>query len=383
MRPFEIAVLGATGFTGGKVAEYLARNAPADLRWAIAGRNAPKLAQVKARLCAIDPRCERVATLEASVDDSASLARLAESTEVLITTVGPFIQYGEPVVRACVEQGTDYIDSTGEPNFVELVRARFADEAARRKLRLVSCCGFDSIPADLGVLFTVLQLPGDQSLRVRGYLQLDAAFSGGTERSAILALVPPERAPAGPPSAGAGRRVRLEPGKVSHQKRLGGWAAPVPTVDASIVLRSAASIGRYGPDFSYGHYVLHRSLLALIAAAWVFGGLALLVRFAPLRAFFLKLVKKSGEGPSEEKMAKSWFKLRFVAECGGKTLQTEVSGGDPGYGETSKMLAESALCLCRDRARLPERSGALTPAEAMGEPLLERLQRAGLKFAVV
>src|SRR4029434_6270701 len=106
-------------------------------------------------------------------------------------------------------------------------------------------------------------------------------------------------------------------------------------------------------------------------------------RFAPFRALFLRMAKKSGDGPSDERMSRSWFKLRFEAECAGQTLTTEVSGGDPGYGETSKMLAESALCLALDRARLPKRAGVLTPAEAMGEPLIARLTRAGLRFDVL
>jgi short subunit dehydrogenase-like uncharacterized protein len=121
----------------------------------------------------------------------------------------------------------------------------------------------------------------------------------------------------------------------------------------------------------------------LVLAGFFFGMLALFARFPPTRALLLRAVKKSGEGPSEERMNRSWFKLGFVAECDGLTVRTEVSGGDPGYGETSKMLAESALCLACDRGRLPPRAGMLTPAEAMGEALLDRLRRAGLRFEIV
>jgi len=164
---------------------------------------------------------------------------------------------------------------------------------------------------------------------------------------------------------------------------LGGWSAPLPTIDPSIVLRSAAAIDRYGPDFSYSHSAIHSSLPVLVLAHVVFAFLAVLARIPPVQSMLLSLVKKSGQGPSEERMARSWFQLTFVAECAGTTLRTRVSGGDPGYLETSKMLAESALCLAKDRASLPDRAGALTPAEAMGEVLIGRLERAGLVFEVL
>jgi short subunit dehydrogenase-like uncharacterized protein len=383
-REYDVIVFGATGFTGGKTAEYLALHAPPGFRWAIAGRSREKLDAVKARLSARHPACANLGTVVASVDEPASLSKMTASTRVVLTTVGPFIDYGEPLVKACVEQGTDYVDSTGEPNFVNLLLARYAEPAARANVRLVPSCGFDSIPADLGAFYTLKHLPEGAPIRMSGYMKLKASFSGGTERSAIKSLAPStdsmkpvRRVPS------AGRKVTLVTEKVKNRPELGGWSSPLPTIDGAVVIRSATTIDRYGPDFSYAHNAIHASLFILWAAAWVFGSLALFVRVGFLREFFLRIVKKSGEGPSEEQMAQSWFKLRFIAESGGKTVQTEVSGGDPGYGETSKMLAESAMCLALDRASLPARSGVLTPAEAMGDVLLDRLQRAGLRFSVV
>lgn len=383
-RTYDIVLFGATGFTGGKTAEYLARHAPPETRWAIAGRSQEALDSVKQRLVAIDARCERVATLRANVEDEASLQHMTAQTQVLLTTVGPFVDYGEPVVRACVAQGTDYVDSTGEPAFIELLLQRYAEPAIQRGIRIVPSCGFDSIPADLGAFFTVSELASDQPMRLAGYMRAEAAFSGGTERSAIKALasLPPAReievTPVRP-----GARVRILKAKVERKPELGGWVAPLPTADAAIVARSAAALERYGSDFSYAHHGVVGSLLRLILGALAFGSAALLARFAPLRALLLRLAQKSGKGPSEEQIQRSWFKFRLVAECGGRVLHTEVSGGDPGYGETSKMLAESALCLATDRASLPEASGVLTPAIAMGDLLLARLQRAGLRFRVL
>jgi short subunit dehydrogenase-like uncharacterized protein len=383
-REYDLLIFGATGFTGGKTAEYLARNAPAGMRWAIGGRSASKLAALKARLCAINPAAGAVGCVEASVDDAESLQRMAASTRVLITTVGPFIDYGEPVVRACIEQGTDYIDSTGEPNFIQLLLGRYAQLAAQRDVRLVPSCGFDAIPADLGALFTVQQLPSDQPIKLAGYMSIKAQFSGGTERSAIKSWMPPdERVPAPALPALNGRRVAALPAKVERRPELGKWSSPLPTVDGPLVLRSAASLPRYGPDFQYSHNALHPSLGVLLTASVVFGLLGVLARWKPMRELLLKLVKKSGEGPSQATMDQSWFKLRFIAECAGKILQTEVSGGDPGYAETSKMLAESGMCLAQDRDSLPRLAGVLTPAQAMGDALLARLQRAGLSFRVL
>src|SRR5262249_32679297 len=132
----------------------------------------------------------------------------------------------------------------------------------------------------------------------------------------------------------AGRRVTLSTGRVEHRKDLNGWSAPLPTIDGTIVSRSAAGLDRYGPDFSYAHHVLHKSFGVFFFASLFFGSLALIARIPPLQALFLKLVKPSGQGPSEAKMKQSWFKLQFIAECAGTVVKTEVSGGDPGYGET-------------------------------------------------
>jgi short subunit dehydrogenase-like uncharacterized protein len=321
----------------------------------------------------------------AAVEDAASLERMAAAAQVLLTTVGPFIDYGEPVVRACLAQGTDYIDSTGEPAFRALLLERYAERARTRGIRIVPSCGYDAIPADLGAFFTVRELGGAQPIRLAGYMAADAEFSGGTERSAIKAMAEiPSARGAEVQSERPAARVRIAQAKIERRPELGGWVAPLPTIDAAVVTSSAAALPEYGQDFSYAHHGVVGPLLRLIAGALMVGIIATLARFAPGRALLLRFAKPSGKGPSAERMARSWFKLAFVAETGGgRALRTEVAGGDPGYGETSKMLAESALCLALDRAALPARSGVLTPAVAMRELLLARLQRAGLRFTVI
>ncbi|MGI9183532.1 MAG: saccharopine dehydrogenase family protein [Solirubrobacteraceae bacterium] len=384
-RSYEIVVYGATGFTGGLTAEYLARHAP-EARWALAGRNRGKLEMIRARLAEIDPGLAELALLEADAGNPASLRAMAESTQVVITTVGPYIHYGEPLVAACAAAGTDYVDLTGEPEFVDRMWLAHHEQAVRSGARLVHSCGFDSIPHDLGALFTVQQLPEGVPLKVQGFVRAGGTFSGGTFHSAIaiMARLRQGRQVAGERKRRApvltGRRVRGLTEPPHREPAAGGWVVPMPTIDPLVVLNSARALPRYGPDFSYGHYVVAKHLpvaAGMIAGA---GALVTLATLPPTRKALLKL-KDPGEGPTPEQREKAWFKVRFLGEGGGQQVVTEVSGGDPGYGETSKMLAESALCLARDE--LPPSAGQVTSAAAMGDALIARLQAAGIGFARV
>src|SRR6266545_3543382 len=177
-RELDIVVLGATGFTGALTAEYLAVHAPDATRWALAGRDHGKLEALRDRL-GVD-----VQVLEADISDQASLRRLAEASRIVVSTVGPYVRYGEPVVAACAEAGTDYVDLAGEPEFVDRMYVRHHATAERTGARIVHACGFDSIPHDLGVLFTVEQLPEGVPLDVRGFVRAGGKPSGGTFHSA-------------------------------------------------------------------------------------------------------------------------------------------------------------------------------------------------------
>jgi short subunit dehydrogenase-like uncharacterized protein len=382
-RDYDIVVFGATGFTGALTAEYLARRAPAGTRWAIAGRNREKLEQVRARW---DSGLAQPPLLQADVTDAESLRAVAEATRVLITTVGPYIRYGEPLVAACAAAGTDYVDLTGEPEFVDRMWLGHHEQAVQQGARIVHSCGFDSIPYDLGALFTVEQLPEGVPISLEGFARVGGTFSGGTYQSTIEILgrlrqgaqVARERRRR--EGRADGRRVRGAPGMPHHDEFAGGWTVPFPTIDPQTVLRSARALERYGPDFSYSHYLTVKRLPTLVGLAAGAAGAIALAQLPPTRKALLKL-KSSGEGPSAEQRANSWFRVRFRARAGDQELRTQVSGGDPGYEETSKMLAESALCLAHDE--LPDRAGQLTPAVAMGGALLARLRRAGIKFEVL
>jgi short subunit dehydrogenase-like uncharacterized protein len=385
-RRYDLVLLGATGFTGGLTARYLAANAPAGLRWALAGRNRAKLESVAARLREVASEVPAPDLLEADAADRAALAEIAAATKVAITTVGPYALYGEPLVAACAAAGTDYVDLTGEPEFVDRMWSLHHTEAQRSGARIVHCCGFDSIPHDLGTYFTVKQLPEGVTLAVNGYVRSNARFSGGTYHSAINGFARGRQA-----IAAARERRRAEPrpaGREIHSAKpavrrnpeLGGWTVPLPTIDGSVIRRSAAALERYGPDFTYGHHMVARRLGSVAAIAGGVGAVALLAPLPPTRRLLLKL-KSPGEGPSEARRERSWFKVTFVGEGGGERVLTEVSGGDPGYTETSKMLAESGLCLAFDD--LPPTAGQVTTAAAMGDMLLTRLQNAGIRFRVL
>lgn len=365
-REHELVLFGATGFTGALTAQYLARVAPPDLRWALAGRNRSKLERLR------DELGTDVPILVADVGEPDSLRRVAEASKVVLTTVGPYIRYGEPLVAACADAGTHYGDLTGEPEFVDRMYLAHDARARETGARIVHCCGFDSIPSDLGVYFTVQQLPEGVPIKIEGYLRVHGKPSGGTATTMRMMMtrfpkiVATARRRSRAEEPIDGRETHRRSGVPRYERAVGAWVVPLPIIDPQIVERSARALDRYGPDFSYRHNLVLDQMGAMARQLW---------------STVRKGAPKPGEGPSPEERAESWFKLRFVGQGGGKRVVTEVSGGDPGYDETAKMLGETGLCLARDD--LPERSGQLTTAAAMGDALLSRIQRAGIRFEVL
>lgn len=398
-RPHDVVVFGASGFVGRLTAAYLAAHAPDGCRWALAGRTVGKLEALRDELAADHPAAGDVPLLTAEISDADSLRALAESTRVLVTTVGPYVLYGDAVVAACAAAGTDYLDLTGEPEFVDTTYIRHHATALATGARLIHAAGFDSVPHDLGALFTVRQLPGDAPIELSGYVRASGGPSGGTFASALTALGRPrqniaaarerkalERAALeGLEHRTGGQRVaRASAGRPHVDPVQGGWAVPLPTLDPQVVARSARGDDRYGPDFSYSHYASVPHLRTAVGGVAGLGALALLAQVPPARRA-LQSRLAPGDGPSAAKRARSWFTVHFVGTSGGRDSEhhvvTKVSGGDPGYDETAKMLAESALCLAYDE--LPTTAGQLTTVTAMGDALLTRLQAAGMVFEVL
>jgi short subunit dehydrogenase-like uncharacterized protein len=380
-RPYDIVLFGATGFVGTLTAEYLAEHAPEGLRWAIAGRGERRLEDLRERL----PGGREIGVLRADVSDAASLRALAEHARVVATTVGPYVTYGEELVAACADTGTDYVDLTGEPEFVDLTYVRHDARARETGARLVHACGFDSVPHDLGAYYTVRQLPEGVPLSVDGFVTANAAFSGGTFGSALNQFARGRQMLAAARDRGrheprlVGRRVSAPTGVPRFAPEVGAWALPLPTIDPQVVRRSARALERYGPDFRYRHYAAVRRLPVAVGGVAAVGALVAAAQLPPVRHWLSDRVKP-GEGPGPQKRDKSWFKVRFVGEGGGRRVYTEVAGGDPGYGETAKILAEGALSLAFDD--LPPTAGQVTTAVAMGDALTERLRRAGITFRV-
>lgn len=380
-RQFDLVLFGATGFTGGLTAEYLAAHVPDGARWAIAGRSQAKLEAVRERLGVPD-----LALLTADVDDVASMRAVAESARVVATTVGPYVLHGEPLVAACAAAGTDYLDLTGEPEFVDRMWLRYHVTAEASGARLVHCCGFDSIPHDLGAQFTVEQLPDDAPITVKGFVDGSGTFSAGTFHSAVTAFGRPRanlttaRARARKEPRSEERRARASASRPYVEPAIGKWAVPLPTIDPAVIVRSARALPEYGPDFTYAHHAAVKRIAVAAGAAAGVAGLFAAVQLPPVRKLVLSRMV-SGDGPDEERRARSRFQVTFTGEAGGQRVVTRVSGGDPGYGETAKMLAEATMCLAYDE--LPRTAGQVTPAQAMGPALRERLQVNGIVFEVV
>jgi short subunit dehydrogenase-like uncharacterized protein len=407
-RPLDLVLWGATGFTGSLVAEYLTRQhgARAALRWAIGGRSRAKLEQLRDRLAVLDTTAAELPIVVGDGADRASLDALAKRTRVVCSTVGPFSKYGRELVAACVEAGTDYCDSTGEPQFV---RAMIDAHHARARVtgaRIVPCCGFDSVPSDLGTLMmqeAARTAHGATCGEVRHYVSLrGGAFSGGTAASMIELMEEATRDP-------GVRRIMSDPYALDpdHGPGPGGmdlapvrwdddlqrWTGPfvMAGINARVVRRTNAMLGyAWGRDF---HYVEGMSFASgraglLKAAGMAAGVVGVLGAMAvpPVRRLVAdRFLPAPGEGPSKERREASSFKSRFVgvlAGSGARMHGTVAGVGDPGYDETAKMLGESALCLARDRETTRTEGGVLTPASCMGMTLVQRLRKQGMTFDV-
>ena len=402
-RSFDLVVFGATSFVGRLLCEHLVERHGTDgpLRWAIAGRSADRLDEVRA---STGSDVERIV---ADALDPRAMAGLAGRARLVASTVGPYASYGSALVGAVAEAGTDYCDLTGEPQWMQRMIDAHGELAARTGARVVHACGFDSIPSDLGVLFTqrrAIERFGAPCARVG--MRVKAAsggFSGGTVASGLavfeeLGADPGLGKVLGNPYAlaPAGQRSGVEQPSVGRPRKdelSGWWIAPfvMAPVNTKVVHRSHALLGRpWGEDFRYDEATMTgEGLRGLAKAGALAGGLAGFVGAAsigPVRSALRRFVlPKPGTGPDPASREASSYDLRFFGvTADGRTIETKVTGDrDPGYGSTSRMLGEAAVRLLEvARDELP--GGFWTPATAMGDALIEGLvERAGLEFAVV
>ena len=372
---FDLVLLGATGFTGQLIARYIAQHIAGEgvTSWAIAGRNEQKLLQVKASLSGTLPEI-----VMANVEDMASLTALSAQTRVLMNAVGPFNWSWRKVVEACVQTGTHYADITGEPSFVADVFQTFDEKARAQGVCVVNCCGFDSIPADYAAWITARSLPADLPKKVQAFVRTNAHFSGGTLTTAIHALYMESkgisiktRIPRHPDAPAMKRRIHFSP-------VVNAWAIPMPVVDPHIVKRSAWRMpADYGAAFSYAQYFVRSSWWKVVKTVFPIAIAMVLVRFEWFRERMFRKYA-SGTGPDANQRAAARFEVTCEGSAGNHTVRTVMSGGDPGYDETAKMFSQAAFCLLK----MPpgQQGGVLTPVEAFGEHLENRLKQEGIQI---
>ena len=405
-RDWDIIIYGATGFTGALVAEYLCETYGVErsVRWAIAGRNLTKLERVRSELAERNPDAAQLTLLEADSADEASLERLAQSAEVICSTVGPYLRYGAPLVAACVKHQTDYCDLTGETPFIRQMIDAHHERAAEEGTKIVHACGYDSIPSDLGVLLAQQAFKerfGRWATEVRATVgATKGGFSGGTIASMIGVLEqardPQLRRVLGNPYGlnpkdGVRGLDGSDLSRAVFDEEVGRWLAPfvMAAINTRVVRRSHALLGYpYGQEFRYqeamGFKRGFKGGLSARVTALSLGALVVMLLLKPTRALLLKtLLPQPGQGPDREAREQGYFTTHFLAMDGEDRCKARVGDSfDPGYGSTSRMLAETAMMLACHRDELPETSGVLTPAVALGAPLIERLREVGMTWEV-
>ena len=405
-RPYDVVLYGATGFVGRQTVTYFAQHAGA-LRWALAGRSAPKLEQVRA---ACGPLAAGAGIVVADAADTKALNALAAQTRVVLSTAGPFALYGSALVAACVQQGSHYVDITGETPWVRELIDRHHDQAARDGTRIIPCCGFDSVPSDLGawlVAQAVWQQHGEPCVSVKASHSMRGGVNGGTLASALNLMESGQQRrlaepfllnPAGTEPHDAAERARhSDPIAPYHDADFDAWLGPffMGPVNTRVVRRSAALLAARGDDgkayaanFSYQEYMRYgQGPLAAAAAGGVTLGMGMgmaAIRFKPWRVVANALMPGSGSGPSEASMDGGSFRCELIAKsASGKLVRGRIADqGDPGNRATTKFVCEAALALASESAAsLPggaSAGGVLTPASGLGLVLARRLAAAGM-----
>jgi short subunit dehydrogenase-like uncharacterized protein len=388
-KKYEIIVYGATGFTGQICCKYLRDNYK-DLVWAMAGRNKEKLDQIKSDF---NLECD---VIVADGADLEALRSLTSQTKVVLSTAGPFARYGSLLVQACVENATHYTDITGENHWVKGLIDKHHEEAASKGTRIIPSCGYDSIPSDIGALFTISQFNKPVS-RVDVYQEALGGASGGTTETMFTMdglskemrdpfVLNPED------TVSEEQREKSKDGfSIEQVEGIDGWAGMglMAVANTRVVRRSAALMEQnqkpYGNNFTFGeHGLFSTKRMARLASYGLL--MVFIVISTPIKHLFRPFLKKPGEGPSQEQQDNGWFRSTFVAssEDGERKVCSMYGSGDPGYKSTAKLVCESAIALARS-SDLPggnEYGGVLTSAVGLGEVLIDRLKNAGIEFKV-
>ena len=389
-KDIDIVIYGATGFTGQLCVKYF-QSLDLDIKWAIAGRNLVKLENVASKFST------NVEILVADSDDEKALKDICSRSKVVLSTAGPFHRYGSKLVAACIENDTHYVDITGENFWVKGLIEKHHKEAARKGIRIIPSCGFDSIPSDIGTFFAV-KSTNKPIKRVDSFHSWKGEASGGTIETMFamgdLNLGKEIRDPflLNPEGSYTSEQKELSADifSISKNKDLNAWSGPFIMAGANtrVVRRSEALLTQrqesYGNNFVYQEHSFHKSWGKAFSSALGLGLLGLTL-ISPIRKIVRSLLRKPGEGPSLEVQENGWFDCKYLVESedGQKSLYRMFGKGDPGYKVTSKFVAECALSLLEDPETLPggsEYGGVLTSASGLGNILIDRLKNADIHF---
>lgn len=421
VRPYKIVIFGATGFTGRLTCLYLASSVPSDFHWAIAGRNQARLQDIKKQILETAPDAH-VDILIADSSKSQTLDEVTSSTNVIISTVGPFVLHGTPLVASCVKNGTDYVDITGETHWIRQIISDYHHDAKEKGVAIVHCCGFDSIPSDLGALFVaenMKKIHNSRCSEIKLYItEIKGGVSGGTLNSACTAFETGalSRENLNPYSledhtswVNASKRENIahkdtrDPLWIKYDFNRSCWTGPwfmAPT-NGKCVRRSNSLLSyALGPQLRYTEVLEFKGFFSALFTTLALFFFTFLLFFSFTRNLLRRFLPQPGSGPSKELLASGHMKATIVGVSEtdpAKKVTAVVSiPKEPGYAFTAVMLTESALCLALQRDQINQNwrarksedepeilGGILTPASSMGPLLIERLTRAGMKFNVV
>lgn len=406
---FDIVVFGATSFVGqilcANLSSRYGHDPKSELTWAAAGRSESKLRDLRDSL---GPSASKLALITADAADETALKALCAQARVVISTVGPYALFGETLVKVCAESGTDYCDLTGETPWIKRMIETYEASAKQSGARIVHCCGFDSIPSDLGVWFLQQQSKKKYGKACSTVKMRVKAMRGGASGGTVASMMNMVREAVADPAL---RKILANPYSLCpadypsklkqpsvkgavYDHDFNAWSAPfiMAAINTRIVFRSNALLSNaYGDAFTYDEAMLTGASLpgrlAALALTAGLGGFTLAAAVPPSRWFLEKfIVPAPGEGPTAKAQEQGFYDLRFVGKTDdGRQLRVKVTGDrDPGYGSTGKMLAQAAACLAQDIPKTHHAGGFWTPASLFGDPLVKRLEaNSGLKFELL
>ena len=365
-KKYDLIVHGATGFTGKLICEYLFNHLDIkSVKWAISGRNNKKLETISHKY--------NVDYFQVDSFDKKSLDNITLNCKVIISVVGPYALYGKKLVQSCVENNCHYLDITGESTFVKYVRENFTSKSVKTNTMVINCCGFESMPTDIGVYYN-FKKSKQENLDIKCFLKSRGKISGGTWASFLNHFDT--------------NKISLNNHKINKTKKVKSfyyendikkWALIFPDIDRSIIM-SSSKYYKYGADFNFTKYLTFKTLWQVIGLIIPLIVISFLAKYTFTRNW-LKTFIPSGTGPSKDERSKHWFNFKMISKTKKQKYITEVNGGDPGYGETSKFISEMALTIIHDFDKLTNNKGVISPAECGGEALLKRLINSNIKFS--